>query len=307
MQEVLESPGALPPGVVARGAQPTDVDAVVAVIRAAEELDQGAPMTTRADVTGDWQRPSVDLATDVVVVERHGQVVAYGEQFLGRAFVHVHPDARGLGIGSALAAWTEAHARARGLAHVGQAIATTATAATSLLLGRGYRPRWESWILQRSLDDELPVPRPPAGMQVRSLVRPDDDEALYELIDTAFSDWDQRDEALSFADWRASYLDRDGMDPELVLVVVDGDRLVGAAVCMIDEGEGWIDQLAVVRSHRGRGLGRVLLHAAFRQFRECGLPTASLSTDSRTGALTLYEHVGMTVTESFTRLSLPLA
>lgn len=300
-------PRPLPPGMTARGATLDDVDVALAVTQAAEQLDHGAPMTVRADIAGDWHRPSMDLATDVVLVEIGGSVVAYAEEFRGRAFAHVHPDVRGHGVGTALAAWTEAHARAAGLGQVGQTIASTATAALALLQGRGYAPRWDAWILRRRLDAPLPDPALPADVGLRTVRRPDEDRALYELIDTAFSDWNDRDTAMAFEDWRASYLDRDGVDPSLVLVLVDDTgRLVGASLCLVEEGEGWIDQLAVARSHRGRGLGGALLQASFRQFRDRGLEVAALSTDSRTGAKTLYEHVGMRVTETFTRLTLSL-
>ncbi|MEX2421836.1 MAG: GNAT family N-acetyltransferase, partial [Actinomycetota bacterium] len=62
---------------------------------------------------------------------------------------------------------------------------------------------------------------------------------------------------------------------------------------------GWVQQIAVRKDHRGRGLGGALLHHAFREFFERGKRTTGLSTDSRTGALTLYEHVGMSVTHSY--------
>lgn len=297
---------ALPDGMTAHGASMDDVDATLTAINAAERLDRGAPLTSRADIVGDWQRPSVDPATDVVLVRTAGQVVAHAEQFHGRAFVHVHPDVRGRGIGTALAGWTEEHARAAGFAQVGQTIPTTATSALALLEARGYVPRWESWILSQTLDDDVPPPALPPGIHLRSLRRPGDDRALFELIDTAFSDWEDRDASMTFEDWRASYLDVTDRLPEPALVLEADGTLVGAALGQIEDDEGWIDQLAVARPYRGRGLGRALLQGSFARFREQGLRAVSLSTDSRTGARTLYEHVGMTVTETFTRLTLPL-
>ncbi len=299
-------PAPLPEGMQAHGASMDDVDATLTAINAAERLDRGAPLTSRADIAGDWQRPSVDLSTDVVLVRAAGRVVAHAEQFGGRAFVHVHPDVRGRGIGTALAAWTEDHARAAGLTQVGQTVATTASSALALLEARGYVPRWDSWIFSLTLDHDMPPPVLPPGIHLRSIRRPDDDRALHELIDTAFSDWEDRDTTMSFEDWRASFLDvTDGL-PEPALVLEADGALVGAALGQVEDEEGWIDQLAVARPYRGRGLGRALLEGSFARFREQGLRVVSLNTDSRTGARTLYEHVGMTVTESFIRLTLPL-
>ena len=306
MEQLSRLRRALPPEVSARAGTTDDLDAVLAVIQATELDELGAPLTTRTDIAGDWQRPTMVLATDVVVVEDGGTVVGYAEQFRGRAFAHVHPDVQGRGIGSALAAWSEDHARAHGLTQVGQTIATTADASLRMLQGRGYHRRWDSWVLRKTLDGTDRPPTLPPGITLRTLVRPDDDRALHELIDTAFADWDDRDTSMPFEDWRASTLDREGMDDSLVLLLAEGDALVGAALCMLEDDEGWIDQLAVARAHRGRGLGGALLRAAFHAFCDRGIDVAALSTDSRTGARTLYEHVGMEVTESFTRLTLHL-
>jgi mycothiol synthase len=52
--------------------------------------------------------------------------------------------------------------------------------------------------------------------------------------------------------------------------------------------------------HQGRGAGRALLDESFRVFRARGHRACGLSTDSRTGAIGLYEHVGMHVRKSYT-------
>ena len=90
------------------------------------------------------------------------------------------------------------------------------------------------------------------------------------------------------------------------MVAEEDGRLVGAAVCIPEVDEGWVDQLAVLPAAWGRGIGGALLRVAFQRSRDRGLATAALSTDSRTGALGPYEHVGMAVTESFTRYTLVL-
>ncbi|WP_246086951.1 GNAT family N-acetyltransferase [Nocardioides humi] len=60
-----------------------------------------------------------------------------------------------------------------------------------------------------------------------------------------------------------------------------------------DATETYVSRLAVVPEQRGRGLAQALLVAAFAAGRERGATSSSLSTDSRTGALGLYERVGM--------------
>jgi mycothiol synthase len=297
----------LPEPFAFRPASPQDAEAVMAVFTAAEKADNGVVDTALDDILSDWARPSFDLETHTVVVTDGQAVVAYADEFNQRAFANVHPAARGRGIGAALLAWTEECARADGAQHVGQTLSENETAARALLTANGYTPRWDTWVFQLALTDDLPAPTAPApGLTLRSLRRPDEDRAVYELIDTAFDDWPDRDPGESFEDWRAANLDRPDTDPGILFVVDDGEHLVGAAVCMRFEDEGWIHQLAVERRHRGKGLGSWLLAAAFAEFRSRGLRTAGLSTDSRTGARDLYERVGMRVIRSYARFSKPL-
>lgn len=292
----------VPPPFACRPASLQDAEVVFGVLAAAEQADNGEADTSLEDLVSDWARPSFDVAKDTVVVTDSDDVVAYADEFGQRAFVRVHPRVRGRGIGSALLPWTEERARSRGAEWVGQTLSEHETAARALLADHGYVLRWDTWVFQLLLSDDLPAPPPPAaGVTVRALQRPDDDRAVFEVINTAFNEWPDRDPGESFEDWRAANLDRPDTDPGLVFVAADGEAVVGAAVCMQDGDVGWIHQLAVARSHRGRGLGSSLLHAAFNEFGRRGLRSAGLSTDSRTGARDLYERVGMSVVRSYAR------
>ena len=79
-----------------------------------------------------------------------------------------------------------------------------------------------------------------------------------------------------------------------------------AGAFLIDADEIWVDKLAVASTHRHRGVARALLRTAFRRSFDRGYDHTALSTDSRTGALTLYERVGMHVTRSFTNWAIDL-
>ena len=79
-----------------------------------------------------------------------------------------------------------------------------------------------------------------------------------------------------------------------------------AGAFLIDADEIWVDKLAVAATHRHRGIARALLGTAFRRSSASGYDHTALSTDSRTGALTLYERVGMHVTRSFTHWAIDL-
>nr|WP_281200961.1 GNAT family N-acetyltransferase [Streptomyces longwoodensis] len=78
--------------------------------------------------------------------------------------------------------------------------------------------------------------------------------------------------------------------------------LVGAALALDAPGtdEGYVEQLAVRRDHRGRGIARLLLRHTFRAFHRTGVHSCTLWTHSDTGALGLYLRAGMTVRQSST-------
>jgi GNAT superfamily N-acetyltransferase len=237
-----------PAGLVVRAPVLADAEAVAALLRADEDATVGQAFTTPEDLRSDWRRPSLDLSQDVVVVADGARLVGYADTSSGRAWVAVHPDAWGRGIGTALLAWTEAQARRQHQPRVGQTVADGHTAAIDLLTRSGYRPRWESWVFSIDLDDRLVRPALPDGLVLRPMVRPDEDAAVHRVIEDAFAEWPDRDTGQSFADWRAAHLDR--ADAE-ALIVAGPEGVLGAAVC-IDEGagEGWVEELAVVRAQR---------------------------------------------------------
>ncbi|HEX6331372.1 MAG TPA: GNAT family N-acetyltransferase [Actinomycetota bacterium] len=292
-----------PDGFGARAPAMEDLDAVTEVAAAGELAVDGVVDIAADDIRGHWQRPSFNLSSDAVLVLRGDRPVAYAEVAGGRAWVHVHPDVQGRGLGTALLTWTEGRARELGAEKVGQTKSDNDDAAIELLTANGYRVRWTTWMFQYRLDDQPPAPTLPEGITLRAFELGRDDRAVYELIDVAFSDWPDRDPSMPFEDWAASYLYREDLDPELTLLLEDGSELVGVSHCRVYGDEGWVEQIAVKRSHRGRGLGGALLRASFRRFFDRGLRRAGLSTESRTGARGVYEHVGMQVTRSFKRYS----
>jgi mycothiol synthase len=289
----------LPDGYSPRPATPEDAQAVTELVAACEKHDTGEVLIELEDIVAEWQRPSLDLAQNSVLVFADGGLAAAGEVAKGRrAEVYVRPQHRGRGIGSALMRWTWDVARAAGGSVVGQSIPDSLTGAAELFGRNEYEPLWTSWILELPADAPLGDAELPAGVEVRSFVPGRDERAAYRVIEDAFREWPNR-EPTTFEDWTASVLGRPGFRPEQLQMLLDGSEVVGACNAAINNGNCWVDQVAVRRDHRGRGLGRALLMRAFQQAREQGAVRCELSTDSRTGALGLYQHVGMRVTSTY--------
>jgi mycothiol synthase len=151
--------------------------------------------------------------------------------------------------------------------------------------------------------DGRPVEPPwPAGVTVRTFDPERDAKAVYELIQSAFSD-NERHREQPYAEWFTQNIDREAFDPTLWFLAASGGELVGVIVCPAYESEGWVRQLAVARAWRGRGIGTGLLRKAFAEFHRRGRPHVALVVDSwnRTGAKALYERAGMRVEREHTR------
>ncbi len=289
----------LPPGYSSRPLRPEDAQAVTDVTALCESHDLGEVLVELEDVVGQWQRPSFDLGTDSIGVLEDG-LVAYGEVYKGhRAEVYVLPGHRRLGIGNALMRWTWEVALAHGRTVVGQTISADQADARQMFEANGYETLYTSWIMALPEGAELVASPLPAGTTIRPYVPGREEHAAYEVIDTAFSEWPSR-EASTYEDWAPTVIDRPGFEPWNLLVAVEDDtQVVGACHVSQLEDTGWIDQIAVRRDRRGLGIGRALLVTAFTETRARGATRAELSTDSRTGALTLYQHVGMRIKQSF--------
>ncbi|MCI0635057.1 MAG: GNAT family N-acetyltransferase [Actinobacteria bacterium] len=290
----------LPAGFTWRPATMDDVEAVTAVMAASERHHTGTVNIDAEDVRADYARSSVDLERDSILVFDGKRLVAEGVVFGGRyANCTVHPDLEGRGIGTALLRWSQQIARTQSRSIVGGTVPDENRPARALYLANGYEPAWDSWILEIAHEHEPAEPELPPGFVIRD-VEAGEAEAVHRVIEDAFGEWESRPPT-PFEDWRSWTLERPTFEPWMMPVVLQEDQIVGAAYLIHYAGDiGWVQQIAVREDHRGRGLGRGLLQHAFREFFLRGERTTGLSTDSRTGALTLYEHVGMSVTHSYT-------
>lgn len=301
----------LPPGLVTRPLVPDDARAVYELMAAQERADLGRVDIEEADIVGDWARPSFDIGSSTVGVLHGNELVAYAEVSSdGRGDAAVTPAWRGLGIGTALAHWMQATARAKDMTVIGMPT-PQGSPGDRLLAALGYRIRWTSWVL--TLDEGACIPdRPlPTGYAVRS-AEPAEHRALHTVLEDAFLEWSQR-ERETFEDFTASVIDRPDVGAWCLRVVTDpAGEVVAAAVVTAtasEEGrplEGYVGRIAVRRDERGRGLAQALLADSFEEARRQGAVTCSLSTDTRTGALGLYEKVGMRVTDTWVNRGLDL-
>jgi GNAT superfamily N-acetyltransferase len=288
----------LPEGLTTRPLALTDVSAVTAVMAAEELADIGEVVIEEADIVGDWQRPSVDLASSTIGVFDGDRLVGYAERSgPGRADAAVDPAHHGRGIGTLLAGWLQDTARGAGDAEIGMPV-PQGSPGDRLLTALGFRVRWTSWVLELPPGAEIPARPLPAGYAVREAAA-GEHATVWTVIEDAFLEWSDRPRQ-TFEDFTAGVMDRPGFAPWNLRVVTDPDgAVVGAAFVVLASGCGFVDRLAVRADRRNRGLATALLVDAFAAARGHGAERSELSTDSRTGALGLYENVGMQVTSTW--------
>ncbi|HEX6844287.1 MAG TPA: GNAT family N-acetyltransferase, partial [Actinomycetota bacterium] len=284
-------PAALPDGLTARPMTVDDVDAVVAMVNECELHDTGEPMWERADLLSDSSTEGFDRDRDWVVVLDGERPVGWGMVLhLRSAWVDVHPSVRGRGVGTWLRGWTLARAREKGAPRVGSTINDRRADAVALFRAAGYTPRYTSWILRSDHEERPPDPELPEGVRLRAY-RPEDEVETLTMFEEAFQEFADRLPS-TLDTWRAMTVRREGFSPEdLMLAEADG-RIVGGAF-ILDADEIWVDKLATHRDYRHRGIARALLHLAFQRSFDRGYTRTRLSTDSKSGALSLYERVGM--------------
>ncbi|MCP3420531.1 GNAT family N-acetyltransferase [Nocardioides pinisoli] len=287
---------ALPEGLTTRPLARSDSRAVSDVIAAQELEDIGQVAIEEADIVSDWAKPSHDVTSRSVGVFDGDALVAYAELMgVDRADTAVLPSHRGRGIGTWLAHWLLDLGRSIGSPVVGMPV-PQGSPGDRLLEQLGFRVRWTSWVLRLPEGAAIPERALPEGYVVRT-AGPEDLRPAHDVLEDAFLEWSVRDRE-PFEDFLAATSGRPGFEPWNLRVAVDPDgAVVGVSLVLVsdDGATGFVQRLAVRRDQRNRGIAQALLVDSFARAREHGTRTSELSTDSRTGALPMYERVGMVV------------
>jgi mycothiol synthase len=272
-----------------------DAPTVAALISAEEERLYGRPgRLTGADILMflQWSKESW-------VWEDDGRMVA-------TASYGVHGDAanirgivadKGRGLGTEIIERGEAFARAEEMKKIQTGAPEPDAAARALFESHGYREVRRFYEMAIELAEEPSAPVLPAGLVLDEL-RDDEYRAFYDVLNEAFAEhWEWHPDP--FDEWlerrRGQHRDEHG---PVWFVVRDGDEL--AAVTRNDAsvaGGGYVGAIGVRPAWRGRGLGKALLLQTFGEFWRRGTTRVTLDVDSQnaTGAVRLYERVGMHV------------
>ncbi len=284
-----------------------DLNAVVEMLLASDMDEWGEPDTSVEEIRSEWQAASFNLETDAwVVVDSSGRIVGYasirdrGHESI-MSFVKVHPDFRGLGIATHLVELAEERARQHILLAQPDARVTLSTHishvnedAGPLLVSRGYKYVRSTWAMAIEMENAPQEPRWPEGITLRHFIPGQNDRAVFEAVDEAFTDhWGHTPG--NFERWKDYHLNREDLNPALWFLAYSGDEIAGASLCGYYLGLGIVNTLGVRRPWRRTGLGMALLLHSFGEFYKRGNHKVVLGVDSQnlTGATRLYERAGM--------------
>ncbi|MFW5745751.1 MAG: GNAT family N-acetyltransferase [Spirochaetota bacterium] len=301
-----------------RPADSADLDRAVDLFNRESTALNGTRDFNADDVRVEWSTPGFDPTHDTrIAVDDDGVARGYVEVWnTSRPFVRptawfaMDPRVTDDGLALQLLSWARSRAETDLPKAPPDAMVTFATYAYEH--DPAGRRRCESFGLYEarryyrmeiSLDDPIEEPRVPATYVVRAM-SPGEERATYRAVFDAFADHfgvpRDRDFDEGFARWKHDFLDDPKLDPELFLIAVtDAGGVAGVSMSVPWDGDdrdtGWVEQLAVTREHRGRGVGRALLTATFRAMRAKRKRRAGLGVDatSLTGATRLYESCGM--------------
>lgn len=310
-----------------RTATREDIDAMHAVLAAADAVDHPTWITPRDDIADTFDLSHIDHSRDTIIgFDDTGRAVAFGSAFLhpsreGDLTVHlsgaVIPEFRRRGIGTAVLAWTHARATQQ-LAEAATTVApgewnmsvkayseesTPDVAAIAARLGFAVE-RWFT-TMSRDLDVAVPAVAAPDGVRVVPYDASLSDKVLTARNDAFRDHWGSL--PTSPERWQ-KFVGGEFLRPDLSRLALNADGEV-IALCLasvieddweaLGASHAYIDLIGVFRTHRRRGLAPLVIAASLEAITAAGLEKAVLDVDtaSPTGANSLYEGLGFRATE----------
>lgn len=300
----------LDPSLTLRPASLADVNAVAKLTYEVAKMEGDASFVmTAEELANAWRNEGFLVERDVFVVETlEGRVVG-SEEFYNEnghcklvADGCVHPEFRGLGIGTSLLEKMEVRAQAEmELAEpntrvvIQSMINTRNEAGDPLLCAMGYSPIRYFWRMEIKLQEAPAAVTFPTGLELRPFIKDEHAVAVWQADNEAFRDhWDSHE--FAYEKWSQKF-DNPNFDPTLWMVVWDGDQIAGFSQNRFRMGSGWVGTIGVRRPWRKMGLGIALLRHSFGEFYKRGTTTIGLGVDASnpTGATRLYQRAGMII------------
>ncbi len=305
----------LHPSLTLRSANWADLNAVAKLTHDVAQMEGDASFVlTAEELANEWKSEGFSVERDVFIVETQNGRVVGSEEFYNekdhyklKADGCVHPEFRGLGIGTSLLENIVERAQAEMeltdpdvRVFIQSTINNKDEAGHVLLQAEGYSPIRYYWRMEIKLQAAPSAVTFPAGIKLRSFIQDEHAVAVWQADDEAFRDhWGSHDR--TYEEWSHGKFGNPNFDPTLWMIAWDGEQIAGFSQNRYRKGIGWIGTLGVRRPWRKIGLGLALLQHSFGEFYKRGTTTIGLGVDASnpTGATRLYQRAGMYVASEF--------
>ncbi|OHU23897.1 hypothetical protein BKG77_09990 [Mycobacteroides chelonae] len=317
-------------GVRWRPLQRADLGSVLTLLNAVNPIDNPTRATSLEELTEEFDDPMFDPDRDgIVALDASGSLIAYGmvtPNEVNETIVWiyldgaVHPGHRRQGIGTALLEWLERRGRQHLAARheplpgwLAIDVSEHAESTAALLDSHGFHGvRW-FFDMERDLTAPIPHAPLPAGTQFVSYTNELSEDARTTSNEAFRDHWGSQPRSTD--DWLVGELRSDFRASLTTLVSAtegpaEASHIVGLLSTDVPEHEwhargrkfGYINEIAVRRAWRGRGIARALVVHAMHAYRDLGLELAVLSVDSEnsSGAVGLYTDLGFVLRERST-------
>jgi mycothiol synthase len=311
-----------------RPAQLSDAPALHRLLEEIEKVDRRNWHETLEDRERDFQDPNTQPENDsLVAVALNGEIAAFAwtiappvveKEHYAYLWGEVHPQYRSRGLGSFILEWNEARARQiLGLRvdnlprYIRVSCHDHLQDRIDLFESHSFVPSRYAYRMRRDLSLPIPDVSMPPGIQMIHW-KSELDQQTMDAANDAFRDhWGFI--PVSVEQWRLWFTGHPSFRPDLTyLAVAEGlDRQEVIGLCLnrvMDERnrldgvkEGWVQEVAVRRGWRGKGIATALLCASMQAFKVSGLHHAGLAVDTEnlTGALRIYERLEFEVIQRF--------
>jgi ribosomal protein S18 acetylase RimI-like enzyme len=269
-----------------RGATWDDFPQVVELLVRQSRSAAGIATVREEFVRAAWELPSFEVGSDNWVCDStaYAAISPSGELTLAAG-----DDA----TADALLELAISRARERGLAKLQLRPFASDQLQARLLDRHGFQLQTDVLAMQRLLGADEEPPAWLTGVTARTF-EPADARAVHALLDEAYGGWDSTYVRLAHQDWLRAMTGDAEFDPTVWWLAERDGVLVG---CALWWSSGWLKDVVVRESERGRGLGAALIRQGFAEFARRGVRRAGLKVDAAnpTGAPRLYERLGFTV------------
>ena len=267
------------------------MDGVLHLVADAEAVDKMKPLNEAALLRLRRAHPT----TRHLLVRDDGQLAGYAQLESGTEWsagqLVVSPNHRRQGIGTLLLqrmimeSSTPLRVWAMGDSSAARALATAA----------GMAPQRELLIMERQLDEDLPEPVVPPGVEIRTFGPGEDERDWLRVNAAAFAD--HPEQALIDADDLADRMAEPWFDPKGFFVATIDGSMVGFHWTKQHQDQlGEVYVLGIEPSAAGRGLGKALLLTGLRSLREQGNTRVELYVEAdHRAAIGLYLSYGFAI------------